>query len=329
MLSNMSATHRHDFVRGFYRQADNDAASSSCLFDNEYYGNSAYLCQQSIEKTIKATMMEHELTGGNVEELKHIPLVKLWNIMGLEAKQLMENAKDEKAKKSYESLYNLINTGKLIFLNSAKRTKSAQSTKTAWWKLSLEIPLNTDEADRIKRFVPNFTKTLVRVIALTNHTAELANSKHAKRSGMRHEVNTAKKAIDGLVTRLDELKQIKDITSIMQLDLGPEFAELGKALFKIAHQQQLTNDFVYRSTVMLLWAAEFAIPILMITPHEDIGRYPMMIRQKSTIACYEEKKAGLQALEKTVMRARSELLVRMRPKTRMRPSRLLADRRLK
>ena len=326
----MSASHRHDFVRGFYMQAEDDAASSSCLFDNEHYGNSAYLCQQSIEKTIKATMMDHELTGGNVEELGHMPLVKLWTVMGLEAKQFMENAKNEKAKKSYESLYNLINAGKLIFLNSTRRTESAQSTKTAWWKISLGIPLNTDEMDRIKKFVPNFTKTLVRVIALADHTAELANSKHAKRRGIRHEVNTTKKAIKGLVKRLDELKQIKNITSIMQLDLGPEFAELGKALFKIAHQQQLTNDFVYRSTVMLLWAAEFAIPILMITPHEDIGRYPMMIsRQKSTIAYYEEKRVKLQDLEETVMRARSKLPVRMRPNTRMHSTRLLTNRKRK
>lgn len=313
----MSASPRHDTASGLRIQALDDARSSLCLFENEHYGNSAYLCQQSIEKTIKAVMVEYELTARNVKDLRHMPLAEMWDMMSREALYLASTATDEKAKKMYEHMYEINNIGRRILLGSTG------SAKTVWWKLSLLIPLTTTEELKVKRFMSDFKKSIGQIIEGLNGVASLADGRRAKSMGLKHARNIVKRSSTELVKCLNELKRIEDPKDAVGQLMSAESSLNGlRRASSIIVQQQRTAYFLYYSTIMLMWSMEFAIPILKITPHEDMGRYPLMINGRKSTTWYKEKKAELQALEETIMRARDELIARMRPNARIHPTRL-------
>ena len=306
---------RHDLVSAFRLQARDDEASSFCLFNEKHYGNSAYLCQQSIEKTVKAVMVEHELVPQNVKALRHMPLVKLWDMMYREAEQMVSNASDEKTKILYEGLKELVKAGELIFQGPTS------SAKTAWWKLSLDISLTPSDVDSIKKPIGDVVTSIVQMVDLFNHIKKLADGKRAKSMGMKQARNMIRNASTDLVECLNEFRR----TNKISLDqLGIIVSRLNKmrdALLMIAQQQKI-KPFLYSFIIMLFWTIEFFIPIFMITPHEDIGRYPLVVNGRNSIEWYEEKHYKLQDLENTIQKGRKELIRVMQPNIRRRPSRL-------
>lgn len=309
----MAVLVRHNMAIGFQRQAHTDATSSRLLFNNGSYGNSAYLCQQSIEKTIKAIMVGFELTEKDGKDLRHMPLVELWSIMGSTAKSLASESTGEK-KNMHMCVYNLCNIGKQMFKSSAG------PNKITWWKLSLGIRLNTKEKNVLKRFMVDFKNSIGEIIKTLNNMADMINNRRMrKKEGYRSTRKAVKELAARLTECLDKIKQTNKLTNIQEIvkQIEPTLNVVSKEVFLINQQPTI---FISRFILLLMWALEFIISILKITPHEDIGRYPIMVDKMDSIDWYKEKKNKLLDLENSIEKARVDLSRRMNS-FRWRPSR--------
>lgn len=303
-------------AEGLMKQAGDDARASKYLFEKRHYGTSAYLCQQSIEKTVKSIMIEYGLTCERADQLRHTPIAELLRMQSRNARRLASETDNAKTKKVYDGLSELLGQGSRMFLQPRKE---GTLTRMVWWKTSLGMKLTPDENDKIKKLCSNLMrKHGSRVDTLSKHVTELAGGRHARSMLGKNITRTvAKKS-----TNVGELVASASSPADLFRQIEPVLGEMAQTYGRMAQQLRTTQPDMYHYTAMLAWVVENEILILMITPHEDIGRYPIRVCGLESIDWYRKKRAELKELEDLVDGARRELPRRMNPRFRQRRQRV-------
>ena len=294
-------------VDGLKKQAEDDARSSKCLFEKRHYGTSAYLCQQSVEKTVKSVMVEYKLTRKSAKQLRHTPLAELLDMLSCDAKRLASETEDAGTKEGYDGLSNLLKLGVRIF----QQPKNEETfTRMAWWKTSLGMGLTPNEAGKIRKRYSSLTKEYGEPMnELLKHLTELAGSKRARNAYGKNITKMVEKGLANLT--VPRASDSSNTHSVLLFELVEGLRSMCVVWVRIAQQLQNTRLTMYPYTALLMWTVENAILILMITPHEDIGRYPIRVCGRESIDWYGEKQKKLEELEDLIDEARKELPGRM------------------
>lgn len=305
---------KYDIAKEFRIQANHDFNCADCLLRSEKdwaYGNSAYLYQQGIEKSIKSAMVECNMTVKTMKSLRHVPLVELWNNLLCRIDVMALNTQDQAI--VYKNASTLTYILKQFFEDSIGRLK------TVWWKTSLGINLLPAEINKIQvsnGFEVAATQIKVLKVDLDNSDASKSlpklNSKMAR--------NKFKNMIDNLdAIEIDKIpKEVNKDSNAIEHLMSAVLKSIEPLANIIQTSQQNIPASDYSLLKFLLWALKSSIPILKITPHEVFGRYPTVVDNKSTITWYIENHDRIVNLGQELKSIHKELLYTLHPNFRAR-----------
>ena len=104
---------------------------------------------------------------------------------------------------------------------------------------------------------------------------------------------------------LDEKTEISTVSREL-FDCNSRWLNLlGETPFYVSKEDKRIIDLL----ILLGWIVNFSIPFLKIYAHEELGRYPEMIKNKSSLEWYNEKHLELYKLEEEIKQACCKLNV--------------------
>lgn len=278
----------------FKNQAKQDLESCNFLCDEKNdMGNSAYLLQQSLEKYVKAYILKYELFVNEPYEFKHLPAEKMWRLLRNEI---------ERKKKSYKKeIQDLLETlSPLLDQITEYFSKIRDHKDSTWrysiWKQSLNIELNKSELARFENFteeMKNKTKSL-----LDQSTTLLSIGKNRTR---KYHDSIQKKSLEQLIDdTANIIFQIDLDTTDWIVNVSNWFMNLEK-IIKIMLQATDSKDKLnvlqqpYMKVLLLAWLFSFRTEMILVFPHEEIGRYPET-RGINSRMIYQNNKNNLRIL---------------------------------
>lgn len=273
----------------FKQQSKRDLQSAYILHEKEDYGNAAFLSQQAIEKAFKYVLMKYELIGRDTQCLKnvsHKPVVELLNQLKIYNNKFEpKNDADKIIKTANEQLMPYLEN---IF---KEMHKSTILDEEVWWKISLGIELPVDETKKILYDIKKYLDNLIKILQkIKNKILEINNGINS------HLIREMDKVHDSLKKYRDELKDSTD-------DNMPDF--LKRSQQEIDNLQNLSvslrkNKCKDKKTIgkviLGIWVITYNITLLKITAHEQRGRYPENIDDKSSLFIYKNHKENLKNL---------------------------------
>ena len=269
-------------------------------YGNGNYGNSAYCCQQGIEKIIKAVLLRNEISR-SPRYFGHAPLIQLWNDMysGIDfSKWPPEHAE------TIQQIGEIIND---IF---KKSLQSKSQLKTIWWKYSLGINLNNDENQKLLLIKNKITDLQKNMIELNNYISSKYNiNKEIKQAKRKKHLSQE------LLSCIDDIKQTMiKLSNTLTLDEIQKLSLLSFRFLKLVHKKNPRSRDMkvgfYKEDVrplLTMWTFGFIKLLLKVYSHEDIGRYSRFIDKTTTKKLYANNKIKLKELEDEAEHAFMEL----------------------
>jgi HEPN domain-containing protein len=294
----------------FLTQAHLDIHRAYLLHQNRDYGFAAYCSQQALEKQLKAYIMKHELSNKQPHELGHMSMARLLR----EIREITEttvirfNRTSSRFRTSTQSARVELQKLETILRSwqPSLRQEEALDIKprVQFWKHSLGLKLDSEfereiqrvRQDIIDRLVPIgnnyllFYETEVRPIAdkISQTAKEQAAQKYIKDFGFFQEVMTL--IIKGQIPQLQSEQTHQYMIVILEY-----LYHLFTYEFKNRPQQREFYRLA-KEIYMLVYPFKFLDLILRTYPHEDIGRYPTMIDNTSSLELYAKNEGALAAL---------------------------------
>lgn len=128
----------------FQNRSDNDLEMAKLCFKESDFELSSYLIQQSLEKSIKAYLLKNNAIE-HPEELKHLPLSKIFGLFKEDLKRLMKkNQNQPYLFTTIQQNIKLVEKLSKLFNDVVRQPKKSR-TKIPIWKTSLGLPLNQKE----------------------------------------------------------------------------------------------------------------------------------------------------------------------------------------
>ena len=296
----------------FRDQAIEDWKSSILLQNGNKIGNSAYMLQQSLEKFVKAMIMKYEISKYEPEKLTHLPLNKLWEELQSGIKNQIDKTNNVTSKATYDLMEKSVKIIEKFF------RQATNSYKEIIWKESLEIKLEQDEQKELLNLVSNLKQELGPVIKKV-----VFDYKNLFDNELKPFIkNMPKKYKIELQQTLDELEleinidDIGDKTMDTSTDISdliketPKFFDSIEKLYYVIKKDPRKRYFLDTEqflTILLAWIFQFSDVILKTFVHEEIGRYPRKINDKSSRMWYKEKSDAIEHLRTKVPEACSRL----------------------
>ncbi len=266
-------------------QLDLDAAK--ILFDNECYGHTAFCLQQALEKYIKAFILKNNVFE-NIEELKHLPYVKIIKMY----LDLIKSFNEHTPQLQFNSF---IRVFEHIF-GFLKKMTHDDNLKIIVWKNSLQIPLSDTEISLFNNWDIEFKKIISEyILDLPNFTKRY-----------KEYVNLDK--INQKYISLDE-KQKASVTFLNKLDSNLDsvqpsnfsLIDIEKLCTVIKHGTG-KNSLSKKETLMLnnfmniMQSFEWLDITIALFPHETMSRYPINIDGEMISELYVKYKDALYEL---------------------------------
>ena len=293
--------------RDFHEQALRDFKSSAKLYDDNDYGNSLFLLQQSVEKEIKSFVLKFKLSTKTMYVLKHEPLRELFGDLMEDVRNQVEKSSDLEAKSYLENTKETLEKIKEFF------KKVENEFKITIWKESLGIPLNENESNNLKDFYNELYNSLetpfkqisaYSVKTFENKLKPFIQEMHKdKKREIQNLIDELKFKID-----LDVIPQAK-MAEVTMKDFQPAlfFRKFEKLLFFLKSKDprkmyHLNSDIFL--IILLAWVFGFMKIILSVYVHESYGRYPENILgdvdKKSSLIWYKERSSSIPTIRKEV-----------------------------
>ena len=277
---------KNNVMASLYRdQAILDLNAMRILYDAENYGNSAYHCQQSIEKMIKGVMYKHGLKPPK----NHIVIIDLIEMIEEESKKINE-----------KPITGYVKTSKCII----KQIQEKQ-TKLSWWRNSFVIENNKDH----QRFCKILKKQISETPKHTKYVKECVQKSkriptRIKRQNLRKNVDKFEKYFKQMKKHLDEKSELS-VVSLALFHCNSRWLNLlsEATLYEPNKDDKRIIDLL----ILLGWIVNFSVPLLKIYSHEEQGRYPEIIDNESSLEWYNEKHLELRKLEEEIENACCEL----------------------
>jgi HEPN domain-containing protein len=294
----------------FLTQAHLDIQRAYLLHKNRDYGFAGYCSQQALEKHVKAYIMKHGLTNKPPYDLGHMSMARL-------LKEIRDTTERTVIRFSRNSTRFRVSTSsaRIELQNLEAILRSWQPSlrqeesldvkpRVQLWKHSLGLKMASEfekgiesmRRDLIERLVPIgnnfllFHDTEVRPIVdkISDTAKEQAAQKYVKDLGFFKEI-----VIQVIRGEIPEL-QSDQVHQYMIVIL--EYLHY-LLTYEIKNRPQQREFFrLAKEIYMLAYPFKFLDLALKIYPHEDIGRYPTMIDNTSSLELYSDNEAALLVL---------------------------------
>ena len=283
-------------------QAQRDLKSCHLLYQNNDYGNSAYLLQQGLEKYIKAYLFRYDLFIGSPWKLGHLPLPTVWEIFSQGVENKMEHS-DKVTKELFRNMSALIE----IIANFFDRIsdKKDKRLKHGLWKHSLQMNLNSQEEgvlDNYKKqmeieLTPLISDVYKKFMDVLLQIKPSITSNPEKKKALEHLVNRVMgESLDDLLNQ-DKYEQ-RNLREIA--DKTPQFFnQLGLLIHEVVNLADSKDLFLqsdFMKSLLIGWLFSIKDELMITYPHEDMGRYPLLLEGASTRTIYEQKSQELHEL---------------------------------
>ena len=268
--------------------AQQDIEVMDMCYDKEYYGASAYHCQQALEKTVKFMVVKYRLME-NPAHLNHDLIRKLlrrWKKMGSTQNEWANDA----ISTSCDMLDEIVRGSRSCSREAGKtRAEGALSLKEWIWAYSLGIPVPRSAVERFR----------IRMEAPPPHLINKFLDRHF-----------SKKAKNRIQKKLKKARDKKDnsaiITTAYEECVRILWIEFQRRYKPHAGRKHLPGEVA--EACLLLWMMANLDTLLKIIPHEEYGRYPDVLDKKSYAQLYVEYSKGLLDLKELVRGSINELL---------------------
>ena len=297
----------------FFQRSIKDLNMSKICYDNNDFELSSYLIQQSLEKAIKAYLLKKNAID-NPEDLRHLPLHRIFSLLKEDLKKRVKYHQNNKPLfLAYE--HGILTVGKItdLFDDIRKPAKNSK-TKIPLWKQSLGISLTVDEQKTIDYWMHELQPATSRMFgSLKKFLDTLTDSQYEiveKQLGVSKE---KLKEYSRLITDENSLKNLQNSNP----EAIEHFTNVG---IEITRQFEKSPNFIKSSpdqmSVDVLEPLNFVINLRILivntVVHEDIGRYPIVINNKSSTEWYYEKRENLKSLMNQTEIACSEIAQNMK-----------------
>ena len=267
--------------------AQQDIKVMETCYGSEYYGASAYHCQQALEKIVKFAVVKYDLSDKPVDRLNHDV------IKGL-LKQWKESlpVKEPWAKDALELAFKLLvafgkSTRGIREQSGAGKSDGIPSPKDVLWAESLGVFLVS----------PKLAEMSDKISMPPTSLLEKFYARHLPKEakGIVEDVMRAEKK-DGKKSAIPTayLKPSKT--------LWVKFKKANKP-----HAARKRLDKKTAEKCLLLWILANFDTLLKVTPHEEYGRYPGVLREKTRTWWYSEHSEALSTLKGLARGAFDEL----------------------
>jgi hypothetical protein len=292
----------------FCQRSIKDLKMAKICYDNADFELSSYLIQQSLEKSIKAYLLKNKAID-NPEDLRHLPLHRIFGLLKEDMKKRIKHHQNNKSLfLTYER--GILMIGKLTELfDDIKKPVKNSKTKIPIWKQSLGISLSADEQKITDYWMHELQPAISRTFgSLKKYVDGLTDSQFAmveKQLGVSKE---KLKEYSRLFTDENLLKNLQNsdpatVENVTNIGLGiiKQFEE-SPNFIKSAPDQMAMNVLE-----PLIFVIKLKTLIVSTVVHEDLGRYPTVVDDKTSTKWYEEKHENLKTLMNQVEIACSEI----------------------
>ena len=290
----------------FQKRGVLDFEKSKLCFEKLDFELSSYLMQQSLEKTIKAYLLKKKVIV-NPEELGHLPLSKIFDLLQEDIKHRQRNYPDEEyLSDAFRQATDITKQLSKMFKEVVKQPKKSK-LKIPIWKESLGISLKDNEKQAFQEEFKEMPLTIIRgIVSLKNYASHISDEQYKM---IEENLGINKNQIKSLNSKLPEIEKIEDMKNL-DPSLQEQFINMGLELMKtseVSSNQTFQNQ--YNSSILEIFLEIILLRdiILKVTVHEGIGRYPIIIDGKVSTDWYAEKQDQLMNLLNTVERVNANL----------------------
>ena len=208
---------------------------------------------------------------------------------------------EEESKKINEKpITDYVKTSKRII----KQIQEKQ-TKLSWWRNSFVIENNKDH----QRFCKILKKQISETPKHIKYVKECVQKSkriltRIKRQNLRKNVDEFEKYFKQMKKHLDEKSELS-VVSLALFHCNSRWLNLlsEATLYEPNKDDKRIIDLL----ILLGWIVNFSVPLLKIYSHEEQGRYPEIIDNKSSLEWYNKKHLKLRKLEEEIKNACCEL----------------------
>jgi len=272
--------------RDFMQYAEIDLDISKTLYKKKQYGSAAYHTQQALEKYLKSYFLKSNLIE-NTKDLGHLQYPEIIN----EAISIFENQRKKEENSNMIKMLDASIEYYSIIKEMFTKVKQSQDKKILFWKASMGIELTANE------------KNMLQGIRIKN---EQSTSRYVSILFSFFKTEDFFKMISQAESIPPELKtNIPQVLRELAEGMIKKDPELGSSRDKIL---SLLEPYLYGSgtesfsksdsdTMIKLTAIDRSFDwfehVLLTYPHEQIGRYPIMINDCDAYSLYTENKDNL------------------------------------
>ncbi|AIF83430.1 hypothetical protein NTE_01362 [Candidatus Nitrososphaera evergladensis SR1] len=278
----------------FLTQAKKDMYRARLLHLEADYGFAAYSCQQGLEKYLKAYLLKHKAIE-KARDISHADMTKLFYIIDKKVKAFLDKHRTtpivsdvilQDAKKKLNDLLEALQP------NQKVNEEDRLMTKTQLWKYSLQQPVDQsyESRFRIKKellkeslgpvglgFKKNFENAIIHDLArIPTEYKRITAQRYTSESS--HFSKSLIQLIEGKLPEFSAEESNRCMIAFM------EYMEAG---LKKGGYYKTADVWLERKMIYLLvYPYDFYTSITKTYPHEDIGRYPTPIGEKSSLDLY-------------------------------------------
>ncbi len=272
-----------------------DLRISISLFNDESdYELAAYLAQQALEKHVKSYLLKLGVIK-NPEDLKHIQITGILSLLRNNQKKWFQQNKRNNP--TMFILFEKMFTSSNHLMAHLEEVRKDPEKRLIYWKKSLNIKLDDSEKTYLQKYEILFSKQGPRVNnALRKVDAAVLTEANLSEFAKKNRIDP--KVFTDLMSLLQQSQQMastkQDSTLTNRELLGKETEILRK--FENIKLLADSNNAVGLNTTMIRGIIEVTnlVEIILLSfPHEDFGRYPVMIKETSTTDLYKEKNNDL------------------------------------
>ena len=284
----------------FLDQAIRDQKSSKILFEEGDFGNSAYLLQQCMEKYVKAVVFKHKLYNGEPKHLRHIQLPVLWRELSEKYDAMLKRSRNPHVAQWRRGFAEIMEAIQLFFDSIEK------DLMIVMWKESLEIPLTTEEKDKItsvKKRLEEIRPACKKIgrdyddqFCKMKQFVKLSQTKRGKQ--LEDFINFIRQYFKFEKIEDGRLSPQEMFTIQTPTDIVTTLDDILKKIGPGGHSGISRKGMVL--VILLSWIFTFQGVILKTFPHESIGRYPRPINGEDSDKLYVQHKKALMKLSNEV-----------------------------
>jgi len=286
------------------QKAEFDLERAVKLYKCKDYGFAAYSIQQGMEKYLKSYLLKFNLVK-DIHKLGHLQYSEIAVI-------IIEIFEDQKKKETDSDVIKVIDAAisnfKTIYRIFSKIQKS-HDQKILFWKRSLGMKLNKNEENILDGIRTESNTSAKKYLStLSNYLASESFPKNLQKKKL--PVKLKEKIPKFLIeysnaSRNGDTNKARQIMNSFMAAVSPYFYGSGPDSLSKGD-----TDFMIRMT-KIETTFDWSEYVLLLFPHQDIGRYPTMIEDENSEVLYEENKENLweliQAIKKICSRIKQNL----------------------